>query len=136
MAALLMETDETSSIPGGSALTSEAPITAPESGHSPLDSAGDDQSTGPLPDSSASEQKSELSEESSSSPAVASPEEPESPPDGREALSKQAELPVAATDLHRSQRDRDRESKILHFSHKVMSMIQLQLVIILIVGNN
>lgn len=135
------ETEDTTSKPKISAsttLTNEAPLTASESDHPPINSAKDLQpevpSTGPFSDpgcddsnSVPSEQKSELIEKSCSStdatiispPTPLEPEEDRSP-EGQEELAKQTEITAGPTEIHHSQKDFDGESKILNFSNKVM----------------
>lgn len=144
VAAPLKETDETTNkpeIPAGNPLTSEASITASQSDQSPLNSFRDlppeAPSTGPLSEPSCddsstllSEQKSELGENSCSSPdaKVISPETPVAPgqpegdssPEGREGPAKQVGVTAVPTEIHHSHKDLDRESKILSFSNKVM----------------
>lgn len=144
VAALPKETDDTASKPKVSAsttLTNEAPTTASESDHSPINSAKDLHpevpSTAPFSDPGCdesnavlSEQKSELIEKSCSStdakiispktPVALSQPEEDSSPEGQEGPAKQVGTTAVPTEIHHSQKDLDGESKILNFSNKVM----------------
>lgn len=143
VAALLKETDETTSkpkSPAGTALTSEAPVAESESDQSPLNSSKDlppeVTTSGPSSDprcddssASPSEPKSEPSEKLCGSPdaEVATPEAPVAPsrpeedgsPEWREDPAKQVGVTAEPTDTHQSQEDLDGENKILSFSNKV-----------------
>lgn len=136
----LKETDEILSkpkVPASNTPTSEAAITSFESDQSPVDLSGDlppeVPSSGPLSDPSyddsstfLSEQKSELSEKSCSSPdtTVVSPEPPVAPSQPEENCSLEEgnakQLPAVPEDVQHSQNDLDGENKILSFSHEVM----------------